>query len=101
MKTDEFVPEWDVARDEDGNCIKLTVEQVYAVWHAIRVVELVRESEHYESLWNRPNGINLYKSRLLGRMLVDGLPPTKTAPPESMGGPAWHLLPGGDPFAGQ
>jgi hypothetical protein len=37
---------------------------------------------------------------LLGRMLVEGKPPTKTKPPLAMGGPAWELLPEGDPFTG-
>jgi hypothetical protein len=99
MKGEEFVPEWDVARDDQGNPITLTDDQVGAIWHAIRVVEEVRKSQGYESLWDRPIGINLGKSRLLGRMLLDGLPPTKTKPPHHLGGPAWWLLPGGDPFS--
>ena len=100
MKEDEFVPEWDVARDETGAAITVTVEQVRAIWNAIRIVEQVRHSERFESLWDRPDGVNFSKSRLLGRMLIDGLPPTKTKPPTQTAGPAWWLMPGGDPFAG-
>jgi hypothetical protein len=85
-------------RDDDANPITLTADQVGAIWHAIRIVEEVRHSQRYESLWDRPHGINLSKSRLLGRMLADGLPPTKTKPPMKGAGPAWWLLPGGDPF---
>ena len=36
MSTDEFVPEWDVSRDDEGTPIILTVDQVRAVWHAVR-----------------------------------------------------------------
>jgi hypothetical protein len=93
----EFVGEWDVYRDLDGNPVRLTVEQVRAIWHAINVVESVRSAENFESLWSHPYP-NLAKSRLLGRMLVDGRPPTRTKPPRSWGGPDWSALPGGDPF---
>jgi hypothetical protein len=31
-------------------------------------------------------------------MIHDGLPPTITKPPIELAGPAWWLLPGGDPF---
>ena len=97
MENDEFVAEWDVARDDDGNPITISVEQVYAIWQAIHVVEAVREKESYESLWTNPHP-NLYKSRLLGRMLIQGRPPTRTRPPVLGGGPDWSGLPGGDPF---
>ena len=94
----EFVPEWDVLRDGDGKPVTITWQQVEAIWHAIGVVERVRRSEGLPSLWSGLKGIDLQKSRLLGRMLVDGKPPTRTKPPHEWGGPAWHLLPGGDPF---
>lgn len=111
----EFVADWDVFRDQDGKPVTITWEQVRAVWHAVHVVERVRRAEGHPSLWHirPPNGINqagfevssqgepeLAKSRLLGRMLVSGLPPTKTKPPPlEVGGPAWWALPDGDPFA--
>lgn len=94
----EFVPKWDVVRDTNGQAVTITAEQVDAIWHAIEVVEDVRRSEGYESLWGNPEA-NLYKSRLLGRMLIAGLPPTRTKPPTEWGGPVWSLLPGGDPFS--
>lgn len=94
----EFVPRWDVYRDEQGKPVTITRSQLAAIWHAVDVVEDVRNSEHFESLWDngRPN---LAKSRLLGRMLLSGLPPTKSKPPTVLSGPAWWTLPGGDPFA--
>jgi hypothetical protein len=107
----EFVPEWDVYRDKRGVPVTITREQVRAIWHAIAVVDQVRQAEGHESLfqiWNPPgagtNGqtpVELAKSRLLGRMLVQGRPPTKTRPPVAEGGPAWDQLPGGDPFASE
>jgi hypothetical protein len=98
MESDEFVPEWDVARDGEGKPITVTEEQVYAIWHAIHVVEEVRKHEGFESMWRNPQP-NLAKSRLLGRMLIEGRPPTRTKPPTHMAGPDWSALPGGDPFA--
>jgi hypothetical protein len=94
----EFRPEWDVCRDSVGRPITLTADQVKAIWQAIDVVEQVRRSEGFESLWRNPHA-NLLKSRLLGRMLVDGLPPTRTKPPTLGAGPDWSALPGGDPFS--
>lgn len=89
----EFVPEWDVARDDNGNPITITPEQGHAVVRAMRVLAMVEEAEeghtaapHYD------------KSRLLGRMLYEGLPPTRTKPPFNFGAPWWPDLPGGDPF---
>jgi hypothetical protein len=97
LQNSEFVPGWDVARDRDGQPITITEEQMHAIWRAVRVVEDVRRAEGYPSLWKNPQP-DLYKSRLLGRMLLDGKPPTKTKPPMEMGGPCWACLPGGDPF---
>jgi hypothetical protein len=94
----EFNPDWDVYRDLQGKAVTITEEQLDAIWHAIAVVGRVRATEKYQSLWSKPRP-NLYKSRLLGRMLLDGKPPTRTKPPINLGGPAWSLLPGGDPFA--
>jgi len=112
----EFRPDWDVMRDADGWPVTISWDQVRAIWHAIFVVESVRRAEGHESLWycrepsggrdakgnemNTQTSAELGKSRLLGRMLVDGLPPTMTRPPVEMGGPEWWGLPGGDPFRG-
>lgn len=84
---------WDVMRDAAGNAITLTPEQVQAVWHAIYVVERVRASEGYDSLWTNPQP-NLGKSRLLGRMLVDGRPPLAEKPPHWVAGCGYHLVEG-------
>jgi hypothetical protein len=97
----EFVSGWDVLRNADGTPVTITWQQVRAIWHAVRVVEQVRLAEGQRLLWQPGDPeTELAKSRLLGRMLVQGLPPTRTPPPRYLGGPAWHLLPGGDPFAG-
>jgi hypothetical protein len=93
----EFVPEWDVYRDANGKPVTIDDDQVRAIWHALAVVEAVREHEAYQSLWGNPR-VDIYKSRLLGRMLCEGKPPTRTKPPVVWGGPDWSLLPGGDPF---
>lgn len=90
----EFVPEWDVARDEDGNAITITEAQGHAVLRALRVLRMVEEAEP-DSHTAAPQ---YDKSRLLGRMLYEGLPPTRTKPPFNMGAPWWPDLPGGDPF---
>ena len=99
MTSGEFNPEWDVYRDDDGQPVTITEEQVRSVWHALRVVDEVRSREHHESLWTRPKA-NIYKSRLLGRMLLEGRPPTRPRPPLLVSGPDWSLLTGGDPFIG-
>jgi len=94
----ELLEEWDVYRDVNGLPVRLTFDQVRAIWHAIDVVENVRRREGHPSLWDNPRP-NLIKSRLLKRMLVDGRPPTRTRPPLTLGGPDWSALVGGDPFA--
>ena len=110
----EFMREWDVYRDEDGKPVTVTWEQVRAIWRAVNVVEQVRQAEGHESLWhirprddrdrhgrqvNYQTSAELSKSRLLGRMLVQGRPPTRTKPPVEHSGPVWAALPDGDPFA--
>lgn len=103
--SDEFVVEWDVYRDDDGNPVTITPEQVKAIWRALGVVGIVRAHENSEPIGGWEGGWfgcmpDLGKSRLLGRMLVHGRPPTRTRPPEAAGAPGWWLLPGGDPFNG-
>ena len=80
MPNEEFVPEWDLYRDDEGDPVTITVEQVRAIWRALDVVRDVRRHEQYESLWANPSP-NVRKSRLLGRILVEGRPPTRTRPP--------------------
>jgi hypothetical protein len=99
MINEEFVPDWDVYRDDEGRPVTITAEQVRAVWHTLRVVEQVRSHERYPLLWENPRA-DIYKSRLLGWILVQGRPPTWTRPPTVLAGPDWSALPGGDPFAG-
>jgi hypothetical protein len=88
-----------IYRDDEGNPITITVEQVRAIWRALDVVEEVRRHEHDESLWANPSP-NVRKRRLLGRILVDGRPPTRCRPPSVLSGPNWSALRGGDPFSG-
>lgn len=102
----EFVEEWDVDRDASGNPITISGAQVSAIWRALSIVEDVRCSESCEPLGGEPRDraqgwlTDVGKSRLLGRLLIDGRPPTRTRPPESAGACAWWKLPGGDPFNG-
>jgi hypothetical protein len=91
--------DWDVYRDADGNPVTITEEQVHAIWHAIRVVEDVRRTEGSEPIgpgWE----VNLYKSRLLGRMLIEGKPPLPgpaSELPHAMGAVAyWEVEPDAD-----
>ena len=91
-KLSEFVPEWDVYRDEDGEPVTVTWAQARAVERAMQVLVKVEQQEGGSA---KPH---LSKSRLLGRMLFQGRPPTRTKPPHEMGACAWWRLPGGDPF---
>ena len=86
-------PDWDVYRDAQGNPVTITEEQMHAIWHAIRVVERVRRAEDYPSMWTNPEP-NLYKSRLLGRLLIDGRPPLDEKPPDWWGGCGYHIVEG-------
>lgn len=100
----EFNPAWEVMRDSGGQPVTLTWEQVEAVWRAFSVWNAVVNQEQAERKpdqrqnWIATNPANWMKSRLLGRMLVDGKPPTRTRPPVVAAEPRWDLLPGGDPF---
>jgi hypothetical protein len=98
----EFNPEWDVQRDEWGEPVTVTYQQCWAILRAIEVVEAVRRAEGYDPMVTSDmsqSKANIIKSRLLGRMLYNGLPPTRTKPPTEVSGPAWWSLPDGDPFA--
>lgn len=86
--------EWDVLRDDDGNPITITPKQMQAVWRAIGVVEAVRRSEGYESMFatGMQTHANLGKSRLLGRMLIDGKAPLDELPPTYLSARGYHLV---------
>ena len=47
MISEEFVPDWDVYRDDTGRPVTITADQIRAVWHALRVVEQVRSHKRY------------------------------------------------------
>lgn len=118
----EFVPEWDIHRHADGTPVAidfdcqymtraslprpLTDDELAAVRRAVEVHALVcaaeSDAQHKGALnddgsfdWTAANA---HKSRLLGRMIHDGKPPTRTKPPVVWAEPRWDLLPGGDPF---
>ena len=87
----------DVYRDENGMPVTITEEQMHAIWHAAHVVEQVRREEGCSAI-GEPFGtpstgqwwVDLYKSRLLGRMLIDGRPPLDEKPAKWLGGCAYH-----------
>ncbi len=81
---------WDLQKNADGSAAVLTPLQVRAVWRAIEVWQDVCRKELGEAL---PfTSANLAKSRLLGRMLVDGRPPLPEAPPRYLGARGYHLV---------
>ena len=86
----EINPDWDVFRDENGVPVTITPQQFGAISHALRVVGEVRRSEDPDAKEMRI--LDAQKSRLLGRMLVDGRPPLAEKPPEYLGAPGYHLV---------
>lgn len=103
---DDIPAAWHPYRDANGKRVTLTDDQIRAVWHAIGIVRAVRAAEGYRDLFDDPrlaetvtsSSTELAKSRLLGRILVTGRGPTRDKPPLELSGPAWWLLPGGDPY---
>jgi hypothetical protein len=85
---------WDVLRDEEGEAITLTPEQVRAVWHAMKVWTQVCQSEESDQAkgWATMSQgqADVAKSRLLGRMLIDGRPPLDEKPGHWLGASAYH-----------
>ena len=68
----------------------LTPHQVRAIWNAIDIWQDVCRTELGKPLpFTKPN---LAKSRLLGRMLIDGRPPLPDAPPHFLGAGGYHLV---------
>ena len=101
MDPERNIPDdWQPLRDDEGNVVTLTQEQYKAIWRALTVVENVRRAEGYPSLWGDNAYANIIKSRLLGRILLQGKPPTVTKPPKEQGGPAWWAL-GGTEYRGR
>lgn len=86
---------WDVYRDRDGNPVTITEEQMNAIWHAVAVVRDVRSHEGCRSFDDQARVGNwraeFSKSRLLGRMLLDGKPPYDEKPPTECAACAYWL----------
>lgn len=80
---------WDVYRDSTGAPVTITDEQMYAVFHALKTVDDVRRAEGCQTILDsiRQSGTftEVYKSRLLGRMLIHGRPPLDEKPPHAWG----------------
>lgn len=76
---------WDVHRDHRGAPVTLTRDQIDAVLHALMVRDEIAPGAGND-YWD------LSKSRLLGRMLIDGRPPLDECPPRYMGAPGYHLV---------
>lgn len=88
-----YSAEWVPFRDKDGKVVTLSVEQVRAVLHAVRVVDNVRATQPrpgHEP--DRPLREDFpEKSRALGRLLLDGLPLFEDIPPYSWGASDYGL----------
>jgi hypothetical protein len=86
---------WDVFRDDEGNPVTLSEAQYRAIFHALDVVDEVRAAEGCEPIGGR-SGTNWYpdvvKSRLLGRMLMDGRPPLDEKPPKWSAACGYHVV---------
>lgn len=86
------IPEnWYPLKDTNGDSVTITWDQVRAINHALMVWREVyrKEKGDYPDL---NNVANLWKSCLLGRMLVEGKPPLENAPPVVCAAPAYHLV---------
>lgn len=92
---------WDVYRDANGKPVTITEDQMRAIWHAINVVDEVRRTEGCRSFDNQAKAGNwraeFWKSRLLGRMLLDGKPPYDEKPPTEIAACAYWLWDQPDP----
>ena len=97
---------WDVYRDRMGAAVivpeslcerprGLTREQLTAVRHAVKVWIDVRESTAPGSSYDSRDvtwGIDMVKSRLLGRMIHEGKRPHDFPPPLRYGGGWWEVI---------
>jgi len=94
---------YDVYRDVDGNPVVITSQQCAAIRHALSVYTSVVLNEVEKHTNPNPafyvtdevlSTVALSsKSRLLGRMLYEGLPPMENAPPVLMAEPRYDLSP--------
>lgn len=87
----DSVSKYDVYRDAEGNPVTLTEDQVNAVIHALYVRRDVAAETDPESQQSGEGAYLLSKSRLLGRMLIDGRPPLDDPPEYFMGARGYHL----------
>lgn len=96
-----MIVEWDILRDDEGNPVTITPLQMEAVWRVIRVWGQVCRKEESHQADGAPGAdyleaaqihANMAKSRLLGRMLIDGRPPLEEKPPHIMGACGYHLV---------
>lgn len=72
---------WKVLHDDNGQPITITRDQIHAIVEAIAVVNWVRRDAGYEQLHEGAGLLtNATKSRLLGRMLIYGMPPYDEVP---------------------
>ena len=100
-----FAGQGHLSEGQDWPVPVITPEQMHAIHHAINVVEDVRRIEREKSpqqwsarsLWSGyPH--EFMKSRLLGRLLLDGKPPHREPPPIAMGAGDWSSVPGDDDY---
>lgn len=93
-----FLPEWaDIPdhwlplKDSDGNPITFDWRQIQAMNHAVSVWLEIKAK--YDTRWDgQIRHVDMMKSRLLGRMMIQGLPPHKYPPPLEMSGGWWELV---------
>ena len=89
--SDHLATRWDVYRDDHGEPVTITEQQMHAIWHAIGVVQQVRRAEDARPIGEGNWHADLYKSRLLGRMVLDGKPPYDEKPPTEVAACAYWL----------
>lgn len=76
--------------DKSGRPITFTWEQVNAIWKYVSIWKKIyfKEKKQLPEF----NEANMAKSCLMGRMMMEGLPPLKDAPPVVLSAPAYHLV---------
>ncbi len=82
---------WYPLKDSDRNPITITWEQVRAINHALVIWQQVYRKEKGKDP-DLNNVANMWKSCLLGRILVEGKPPLENPPPVICSAPAYHLV---------
>lgn len=92
--------QFDVYRDESGEPVTITEQQMYAVWHAFETVNKIRRDNDMRTLdgftadGSQSGSIRIEasKSRLLGRMLFEGKAPLQDPPPNFLSGGWWEVV---------